>query len=120
MFQVPKFDRPDEGTEVQDVVEGQIGRRSFRRRPGRRAGETVPKAGGERGGEDDEHDDFPELCGPSAYGPAEAEDERQDAEVEENVELEKQRKRFSAQLPGEKGMLFRREGAAFPPLIQPS
>ena len=98
LLDVSEFHGPDEAAEVKHVIEYQAGRRNFRRRPGRRAGEAVPKTGSEHRGEDGQNQDFAELLRPSADGPAEASDEREDASVKEKVQLEKEGERFS---PGE-------------------
>src|ERR1700694_2973646 len=49
---VSEIHGPDEGAEIEHVVEHQTGRRSFPTGPGGRAGEAVPKTGGEHSGED--------------------------------------------------------------------
>src|SRR3979411_1367348 len=95
ILEVSEFHRPNKAAEVKHVVEYQTRRRSFLRGPGGRAGEAVPKTGGEHAGEDSQHQDVTHLLRPGAYGPAEAGDERQNTGVEENVQLEKKGKGFS-------------------------
>ena len=76
LLDVREFHGPNEAAEVKHVIEYQTGRRSFPRGPGGRAGEAVPKTGGEHCGEDGQHEDVAQLLRPGADGPAEAGDER--------------------------------------------
>lgn len=52
------------------------------------AGEGVPKASGERGGEDGEQEDVAKLLGVGGNGPTEAGDEEEDAGEQEDVQFE--------------------------------
>ncbi len=58
------------------------------------------------------------MLRPGADGPAEAGNERQNAGVEENVQLEKKGKGFSTREAFQERMLFRRYNAALLPLLQ--
>src|SRR5260370_12219343 len=117
ILEVSEFHRPNEAAEVKHVVERQTGRRSFLRGPGWRAGEAVPKTGGEHCRENGQHQDVTQLPRPGADGPAEAGDERQNTGVEENVQLEEKGEGVAAREGCEECVLFRRYCAALFPLI---
>jgi hypothetical protein len=55
---------------------------------------------------------------PSADGPAETGDERQNASVEKKVQLEKKGEGFSTGEARQEGMLLRRYGIVLLPLLQ--
>src|SRR5579872_858837 len=115
---VSQFQGPNETAEIQHVVEDQTRRGSFSRGPGGRAREAVPETCGEHRGKDSQHQDVTQLLRPSAHSPTEAGDERQNACVEQNVQLEKDGKGFSARDACQERTLFRRYNAAFLPLLQ--
>ena len=118
VLEVSEFHGPGEAAEVKHIVEYQAGRRSFRRGPGGRAGEAVPKTGGEHCGEDGQDEDVTQLLRPGGDGPAETGDERQNTSVEENVQLEKNGEGFSTGEACQERVLLRRYNAALLPLLQ--
>src|ERR1700722_3788508 len=101
VLEVSECHGPGKAAEVNHIVEYQAGRRSLRRRPGWRPREAVPKTGGQHCGEDGQNEHITELLRPGTDGPAEAGDERQNTSIEENVELDKKRDRFSTGEPGQ-------------------
>src|SRR5579862_4593278 len=118
LLHVCQLHRPGEAAKVQHVIEYQAGRRSFLRGPGRRTGEAIPNTDGEYGREEGQDEDITQLARPGTDRPTQAADKCQNTGIEENVQLEEKRKRFSTREGGQQSVLFGRQDALLLPLLQ--
>src|SRR5262249_42529415 len=107
-----------QASEIQDVVEREGWRRDLLGRERQRASEAVPETAGEDGGQRDEEDGIAGCREMLAQRPANAARNRDDAEIEQRVELEKAREALPADDGQEERVLLRGDEIRGPPLLQ--